>query len=547
MTFAGRIRLYLVAIALLPPVLMMVVVYFYSAQQEEIRYRQDASTDLIKLDNYRRQFDEDLTTTINEVTSHSWFERSVRLAGRGRASQISFDDLLGFDLDFCELLDSTGTVVASAHRPGLVGTVVVFAHEETDGTPLYETVEYDVAGRHAALSGFGPTVDGFRVNGGRYLETIFVPVSSQLIRGRITTTFADGDEAQSIRPVAATDSAQLYRSGEALQAQLVGRNTSPFTLTVEFIPPDESAVFSSFIDVVTIVALVSVLAAIGLGLYISGRARREFENLIDAFARVAKGDLNTPVMAYSEGEFSNLADSFSAMTQKLRRSQQQLATTEKIAAWQAMARKIAHEIKNPLTPIGISASDLRRSYAEKLPGFDQTLDKSTRMINSEVNRLSKLLDEFVSFARMKPPEIRSENVACLVEEVAGLYASEIAAGRVTLKNRSGRPKVRVDAAMIKQLLVNLIKNGLESSDSAVVKVELGDTNGDLRIAVSDSGPGFPEEILQRKFEPYLSTKSKGSGLGLVICQRIVHDHGGRIELNNGKDGGAEVVVVLPQT
>ena len=445
------------------------------------------------------------------------------------------------------MLDSTGTVVASAHRPGLVGTSVSLHDNEAVGAELYETVEYDVAGRHAALSGFGPTVDGYRVNGGRYLESAFVPIASQLIRGRITTTFAETDDVPASQEVAAIGSGQLYRSGEALRAQIIGGNASPFTLTVEFVPPDESAVFSSFIDVVTIVALVSVLAAIGLGLYISGRARREFENLIDAFARVAKGDLNTPVMAYSEGEFSNLADSFSAMTQKLRRSQQQLATTEKIAAWQAMARKIAHEIKNPLTPIGISASDLRRSYAEKLPGFDQTLDKSTRMINSEVNRLSKLLDEFVSFARMKPPEIRSENVARLVEELGSLYASEILSGRVTLENLSARPKVRVDAAMIKQLLVNLIKNGLESSETAVVRVELGDTNGDLRIAVSDNGPGFPEEILQRKFEPYLSTKSKGSGLGLVICQRIVHDHGGRIELNNGKDGGAEVVIVLPQT
>jgi len=169
------------------------------------------------------------------------------------------------------------------------------------------------------------------------------------------------------------------------------------------------------------------------------------------------------------------------------------------------------------------------------------------MINAEVNRLSKLLDEFVSFARMKPPELRSENVARLIDEVGSLYTTEIADGRVTLENRSARRKARVDAALIKQLLVNLIKNGLESSDSAVVKVELGDTNGDLRIAVSDNGPGFPEEILRRKFEPYLSTKSKGSGLGLVICQRIVHDHGGRIELNNRKEGGAEVTVILPQT
>jgi two-component system, NtrC family, nitrogen regulation sensor histidine kinase NtrY len=310
--------------------------------------------------------------------------------------------------------------------------------------------------------------------------------------------------------------------------------------------PDQSAAMLSFTKAISVVALASVLAAVALGIFISIRTRREFDNLVDAFGRVAGGDLDTTVMAYSEGEFSQLADSFSEMTRKLRLSQERLATSEKIAAWQSLARKIAHEIKNPLTPIGLSADDLRRSYQEQLPGFDQTLDNNTRLIKSEVNRLTRLLDEFVSFARMKPPELQSVTVTNLVDKLQTLYQPEIANGRFISNSQTGRNNVRLDPDLITQLLVNLIKNGLESDANSKVTVSLADDSSLFILTVSDTGPGFSETVLARQFEPYLSSKKGGSGLGLAICQRIAYDHGGRIELKNRTEGGAEVTVWLPQ-
>jgi nitrogen fixation/metabolism regulation signal transduction histidine kinase len=285
---------------------------------------------------------------------------------------------------------------------------------------------------------------------------------------------------------------------------------------------------------------------VGLGICVSSRARREFDNLIDAFARVSGGDLSTAVMSYTEGEFAHLADSFSEMTQKLKRSQTQLATAERIAAWQAMARKIAHEIKNPLTPIGISADDLRRSYQENLPGFADTLDRNTRTIRSEVNRLTRLLDEFVSFARMRPPDVRNVDVADALNRVKTLYAEAVTTERLKIDTKTRRRLIRIDDEMLQQLLVNLIKNGLEASSGGTVTVTLEDDANDLVLSVSDNGPGFADKILANQFQPYLSTKKEGSGLGLVICQRIAHDHGGQIELANNKNGGAKVTVSLPQ-
>jgi two-component system nitrogen regulation sensor histidine kinase NtrY len=318
-------------------------------------------------------------------------------------------------------------------------------------------------------------------------------------------------------------------------------------VAAKFKPPNRSTSMASFTQAISLVALASVLAAVVLGVFISIRTRREFDNLVGAFGKVAAGDLNTTVMAYSEGEFTQLADSFSEMTRKLRLSQERLATSEKIAAWQAMARKIAHEIKNPLTPIGLSADDLRRSYQERLPGFDQTLDKNTRLIRSEVNRLTRLLDEFVAFARMKPPELQSVKPDELLDKLRTLYQNEIAVGRLTIDVQTARGQVRLDPDLITQLLVNLVKNSLEADQTSSVRVTVADNASGLLLCVSDAGPGFSETVLARQFEPYLSSKQGGSGLGLAICQRIAHDHGGHIKMKNRTEGGAEVSVLLPQS
>lgn len=543
MSFTGRIRLYLVAIALLPPLLMMAVVYFYSSRQAEISYRERAVEDLRRLANYQTTFRTELIESLQSVARHSWFDRSVRSAQRGRSRQIRFDDLAGFGLDFYELLDSTGQVVASYHRPGLVGETIMIPGDTTQANNLLESTEFDIDGRHATLLSSVVGTDGYAIHGGSYIERRFLPIARQIVRGRIVTEFLEDSDAGRYRSM---DYGSLYRRGDTLEAVLLGGSNAGFVIRVDFERPDQSPVFGSFMDVISLVALVSVLVAVGLGVYISSRARREFDNLIDAFARVSAGDLNTAVMAYTDGEFANLADSFSEMTLKLRRSQSQLATAERIAAWQTMARKIAHEIKNPLTPIGISADDLRRSYQDNLPGFADTLDRNTRTIRSEINRLTRLLDEFVSFARMRPPEIKTVDVADIVTRVESLYADAFSNNRLSLNVATSRRTIQIDDEMLHQLLVNLIKNGLEASTDCTVAVTIEDDGSDLVLAVADTGPGFPDEIMTNNFQPYFSTKKNGSGLGLVICQRIAHDHGGRVELANNKDGGAKVTVSLPQ-
>ncbi|HSG69759.1 MAG TPA: ATP-binding protein, partial [Planctomycetaceae bacterium] len=270
-------------------------------------------------------------------------------------------------------------------------------------------------------------------------------------------------------------------------------------------------------------------------------------NLRQASQRISTGDFDTPVMAYDEGEFSELADALTEMSLNLKRLQRQLSASEKIAAWQTMGRKMAHEVKNPLSPIAISADDLRRSWVEKQPNFEGILNETTSTIKEEVSRLTKLLDQFVSFARMTPPTIKPSPVRDLIDRIEQLYRNDVNAERLKIEVDSSvrELKPEIDSEQIGQVLINLIKNGLESNDNPVVSLKVKTASDELLLIVSDNGPGFSDEILADSFRPYLSTKPDGSGLGLIICQRIVIDHGGNIELFNEPEGGAGVAITLP--
>ena len=318
-------------------------------------------------------------------------------------------------------------------------------------------------------------------------------------------------------------------------------------ISADFLPGNNIEFSNSILKITAIVAVLAMIFAIISGIYITGKAKKEIENLVLATSRVAGGDFSTPVMAYEEGEFSQLADSFSEMMLRLKVLRQQLTTSEKIAAWQTVGRKIAHEIKNPLSPIAIASDDLRRSYYEKLPEFEKTLNETTTTIKSEITRLSSLLDEFVSFARMKQPEIRKIKIEDFIEQLKQFYKNEINTNRLSIMtDYNNQNYFSFDDELIKQVLINLIKNGFETSDDASVKLKISLSDDAVICLVEDNGPGFTDKKLANSFEPYDTTKQDGSGLGLVICHRIIHDHNGNMELYNKPEGGAGVRITLPQ-
>lgn len=543
MSFTARIRTYLLLIAILPPLAVMAVIYYYSTSEMESSQQIAAQSSLQRYERFQTIHSKALQQRVLLAAESQSVRRAVSFLAVNKPGRADLNDLSA-QLDFVEIVDSTNKVLVSRHRPGLVGQPVQRDLDTRlkNRAGCYETVEFDLSGRHIACAYLQPLGQGMSLYAGEYLDGEYMQLAATVMEADLTVEFGQ-DQAT---PAENLVRGQIYQLDGTLGALVAGGARSGFYLVARFLPTDNRARFLPLMRVTAVIAFFAILTAVMLGWYITGQAKREIDNLINATSRVASGDFNTPVMAYEEGEFSQLADSFSEMMVNLRNVRQKLAMSEKIAAWQVMGRKVAHEIKNPLTPIAISTDDLRRSYDEKQPDFENILHQTTSMIQSEVRRLTRILDQFVGFARMKPSVKESVSLAELIDSVGALYRTEIDAGRLNLSNNSSRTHFDLDPDQIKQLIVNLIKNGLEAGDKTRVELRLYDHSSALALRVEDDGPGFSEEILQNRFEPQMSKKKDGSGLGLVICGRIAIDHGGNIELYNREDGGAGVLVILPQ-
>ncbi|GMU42444.1 MAG: HAMP domain-containing protein [Xanthomonadales bacterium] len=222
------------------------------------------------------------------------------------------------------------------------------------------------------------------------------------------------------------------------------------------------------------------------------------------------------------------------------------------SAWSEVARRLAHEIKNPLTPIQLAAERLRRKFLERLPEADrEVLDRSTHTIVAQVEALKAMVNAFGDYARPPRLELRPIQLSRIVREVVDLYAGEAARMVIRLHLPEDEPAVRADAGRVRQLLHNLLRNAEEAQPEGRAQVDLalyGATDGSrsyFELEVRDHGPGFPESLRDRLFEPYTTTKPKGTGLGLAIVKKIVEEHGGHIRADNMSDGGARFRVRFP--
>ena len=225
----------------------------------------------------------------------------------------------------------------------------------------------------------------------------------------------------------------------------------------------------------------------------------------------------------------------------------QLIAAQRSAAWGEVARRLAHEIKNPLTPIQLSAERLRHKLAGRLDGADRDmLERSTQTIVNQVEAMKHMVNDFRDYARLPPPRIATLDLNALVEEVLGLYESSRARLRVELA--PGLPRVAGDAAQLRQVIHNLVKNAEDALvDEAEPQIRIA-TRAEGRgaaLVVSDNGGGFPKEILAHALEPYVTTKPRGTGLGLAIVKKIVDEHHGEIEIANASPHGAQVKIKLP--
>jgi nitrogen fixation/metabolism regulation signal transduction histidine kinase len=225
---------------------------------------------------------------------------------------------------------------------------------------------------------------------------------------------------------------------------------------------------------------------------------------------------------------------------------ERLVSSERQAAWGQMARMVAHEIKNPLTPIAVSVADLKRSFERDRADFPAILDQAVKTIGAEVDALKRILQEVSDFGRLPAPTLAPCRVAELMADLASLYGREIGALRLELAPVEGDIPFTADRGQVRQALVNLIQNGLDATEAGGrVVVSSRVEGGALEISVSDDGPGMSAERKAGLFVPGLTTKAHGSGLGLVIVQRIVNEHGGSVAAETEPGQGTTFRVRLP--
>ena len=230
-----------------------------------------------------------------------------------------------------------------------------------------------------------------------------------------------------------------------------------------------------------------------------------------------------------------------------------LLQAQREAAWGEVARRLAHEIKNPLTPIQLSAERLRRRLLPALQGTDADMvDRSTYTIVQQVEAMKQMVNDFSEYARAPGMQVAVFDVQALLGEVIDLYRARESGPRIQSATASQVVLIEADRSRLRQVLNNLVANAVEALEGRAdgcVQLETATTTLEsqsaVEIRVSDNGPGFPTELLPRVFDPYVTSKPRGTGLGLAIVRKIVEDHGGSIEAENGLSGGAQVRVILP--
>lgn len=297
------------------------------------------------------------------------------------------------------------------------------------------------------------------------------------------------------------------------------------------------------IFVISAIVVIMVVASVIASRLIARKISYPIQELARATERIAKGDLDHRVEVTSRDEIQSLITAFNDMTEDLQEYKRNLLRAERIAAWRDVARRIAHEIKNPLTPIEIAIYRLKKRLG---PDDDagKVVGESLDSILRQVEALRSMAEEFSAFAKLPEPQLARLDVNETARSVLSLYGSAVEHIEVATDYAPGLPAALADGKQITGVLSNIVKNAIEAMNGRgklTIRTSLlgagASGNGAMvRIEIKDSGPGIPEEIRERIFDPYFTTKPKGTGLGLALAYRILEDHGGRIAFETGAEG-----------
>jgi nitrogen fixation/metabolism regulation signal transduction histidine kinase len=272
---------------------------------------------------------------------------------------------------------------------------------------------------------------------------------------------------------------------------------------------------------------------------------KPLQRLQSATVRLSKGDLSTEVQESRFSPLNDLIQSFNTMTKELNSSRKRLIQAEKESVWRDMARVLAHEIKNPLTPIRLSIERLERKYYSSSKDFDQVFGNVKKTIHEEVNNLQTLASEFSQFARLPVARPVNYSIHDQLQEIIKPYQDK---AKIILSINAESDHISADVDQMKQVFTNLIQNSIQSleSDNRLIEIETSANTHYIQVMIKDHGQGINPKDLDKIFEPYFSKREKGTGLGLAIVKRIIEQHDGTITAASDPGAGATFTLTFPK-
>ena len=306
-----------------------------------------------------------------------------------------------------------------------------------------------------------------------------------------------------------------------------------------------------YVLIVSLLLFLSVVISINF----AAKLTKPIVNLIGASEKISLGNLNAKVPEIeTDQEFKKLNKNFNSMINKLKKQQERLILTERYAAWESVARKLAHEIKNPLTPIQLSIDRIREKYLNKIEEDGENFSKYLDTINKQIKDIEYLVNEFSDFARMPKPAFKKIEINKIILESVNLY--KLSEKKIKLDFFEGKSDyfIKGDEKQLTRVFINLIKNSIESINEKIAKnvnykgkitIDIKDDSDYIYVTIEDNGVGFDRVDKEKMLTPYFTTKKNGTGLGLAIVTKIINDHDSSILFNSVKNG-AKIEITFPK-
>jgi two-component system nitrogen regulation sensor histidine kinase NtrY len=540
---------------------------------------------------YAQRGDEIARQVKNITDAEITLKVAIDLAGARPDQSLYVHDAAGaaqdHGLDFVEFVNWDGTLISSAQYPARVGykndwvasnknwndsAPFLRKEELPDGVALSLTVVrmlsggndksmYIIGGRRLDQNFLASLVPpaGTRALLYRNLEPNFVATSLTDVNG----SFEQADRLQplieqiqkqpkpTVRTIDWTENAADAESFHAIP--LMGRNNELLAVLLLGSSRRELVLLTRHIlQIAGAVAGAAILIGLLISLWVSARITRPLEELAAGAREVASGRWDTVIDLRGRDEIGQLASAFNEMTQTLAAQRDQLVQTERVAAWRELARRLAHELRNPLFPLQITVENLQKARQLDAKQFLEVFNESTATLKAELANLNTIVGRFSDFSKMPAPHFARVNVNEALRNAVRLFEPQFnAVGKPPVIPEyfltEPLPEIDADADLLHRAFQNLVLNALDAMPAGgTLTMRTTEHEGSVRIEVSDTGKGLTPEECSRLFTPYYTTKVQGTGLGLAIIQSVVSDHHGTISVSSDEGHGTTFRIELPQ-